>query len=180
MEKKKSPTPWQCRKGVASTERVSFLYISSPSPFSPSDQSIKNHDSRIASANKEDDILLPIAGLDLAELATRVRALGPVNGRVAAVGDGDVCALEGVSVDGTEVVPDGVINEVVREDLLGGAVEDAVVLCGDLDGDAARGGVCVELLGPGLACVGSRVSGVWLGWGLDRVRAYQAQRSASR
>jgi hypothetical protein len=108
------------------------------------------HRLRLARANKEDDILLPVTGLDLAELLARVRALGPVDGRVAAVGNGDV-ALEGVSVDGAEVVPHSVVDEVVREDLLGRAVEDAVVLGGDLDGDAAGGGVCAELLGPGFA-----------------------------
>lgn len=71
---------------------------------------------------------------------------------MAAVRNSNVRALKGVSVNGAEIVPHGIVNEVVGEDLLGRAVEDAVVFGGDLDGDAAGGGVRVELLRPGLAC----------------------------
>lgn len=60
-------------------------------------------------------------------------------------------ALEGVSVNGAQIVPHGVIHKVVSENLLGRAVEDAFVLGGNLDGDAASGGVGVELFGPGFA-----------------------------
>ena len=128
--------------------------------------------------DEEDNILGGVAGLDLRELGTRVGTCGPVDGGVAAVGDGDVLAFEGGAVDGGKIVPGSYISmlnfctrweggehdgnlpdlvpiEVVREDLLRGSLEDAVVLGGDLDGDAARLLVRVQLLAPRLAGLNS-------------------------
>lgn len=58
-----------------------------------------------SAVDKEDDVLGGIAGLDLGELGAGVGTCRPVDGGVAAVGDGDVLALEGGAVDGGEVIP---------------------------------------------------------------------------
>ena len=125
----------------------------------------------LARTDHEDDVLGSITGLDLGELGARVGALGPVDGGVAAVGHGEVGALEGSAIHGGKIVPerlesvvffsinvevkldvpDLVAIEVVGEDLLGGASEDAVIFGGDLDGDTTSLLVEVKLLAPGLA-----------------------------
>jgi hypothetical protein len=98
------------------------------------------------SARSEDDIASAASDLDLAEFASRVGALGPVNALASLRGHLKSRTAEGVAVNGAQVIPDFVALERVGKHLLRLLGPKSVVFLSDLDSDAASGCILAHLL----------------------------------